>query len=76
VFLLHKIMGKILQNDLRYGLLSRLPRNKDGIVKIRTKSFKFVLTVLQIDNLLMKVLFKYHKNLLGETCVSFEHSVM
>lgn len=53
-----------------------MPKNRNGVVNLRTRTAKFVLTVIEIDNLWMKVLYKYHKNLLGETCVSFEHSIM
>jgi hypothetical protein len=69
-------MGKISQNDLRYNIVSTVPKIRNGVVTLRTKFGNFVLTVLEIDNLWMKVLYKYHTNILGERCVSFEHCIM
>ena len=76
LFLAFLLMGKLSENDLRYNVISMMPKNRNGVVNLRTRTAKFVLTVIEIDNLWMKVLYKYYKNLLGETCVSFEHSIM
>jgi hypothetical protein len=72
VFLIFHIMGKLLQTDERYHIISTIPKNTNGLVNLRTRTSNFVLTLLEIDNKLMKVLYKYHYNILGEMCVSFE----
>ena len=69
-------MAKLKQNDLRYDVLARIPRVTDGQVRLRTISGNFLLALIQIDTILIKVLYKYNTNILGEMCVSFEHSVV
>ena len=69
-------MAKLKQNDLRYDVLARIPRVTDGQVRLRTISGNFLLALVQIDTILIKVLYKYNTNILGELCVSFEHSVV
>jgi len=69
-------MAKLKQNDLRYDVLARIPRVTDGQVRLRTNSGNFLLALVQIDTILLKVLYKYNTNILGEMCVSFEHSVV
>ena len=69
-------MAKLKQNDLRYDVLARIPRVTDGQVRLRTVSGNFLLALLQIDTILIKVLYKYNTNILGEMCVSFEHSIV
>jgi hypothetical protein len=46
------------------------------MVMLRTRVGNFVLTILEIDKMLVKVLYKYNTNILGETCVSFEHTIL
>ena len=71
-------MGKLLQTDERYAVLNTLPKNNNGVVEFRNKHVRtnYTLTVLEIDNILVKVLYTYYQNLLGERCVRFEHTLI
>ena len=71
-------MGKLCQNDYRYMMLMNLPKNNNGIVTFPKGSGKvnYMLTVLEIENVHVRVLYKYYKNMLGETCVTFSEFVL
>lgn len=69
-------MGKLLQNDFRYMMLMHLPKNNNGVVNFNSTEAMYMLTVLQIDNLHVRVLYKYYRNILGETCVTFNEFVL
>jgi hypothetical protein len=71
-------MGKIRQTDSRYIMLMQLPKNDNGIVTFpkRENKVKYMLTLLQFDDILVRVMYKYYKNMLGETCVTFNEFIL
>jgi hypothetical protein len=69
-------MGRLLQTDFRYSVLMHLPKNNNGVVNFNSAAAKYMLTVLQIDDFHVRVLYKYYKNMLGETCVTFHEFVL
>ena len=71
-------MGKLHLNDYRYNVLSKLPKNRNGTVRFKNKktNVRYLLTVVNLDGLYVRVLYKYYKNMLGELCVSFDEFML
>ena len=70
-------MGKIPTDDYRYDILNDIPKNENGMVLFRKfDAFNFMMVLLEIEDNFVRVLYKYHKNILGEMCVSFDHCVV
>jgi hypothetical protein len=69
-------MGKFAKDDARYRVLSKIPRNQDGVVKFRKRQGhenKFIIAVMDLGEGPMTVLYKL-RMLAGETHLSFDHA--
>jgi hypothetical protein len=71
-------MGKLSKQDPRYGLLAKIPRNRDGVVRFRKRcghQHRFLMAVMDLDaEGLATVLYKMKQDA-GETLVAFDHSL-
>jgi hypothetical protein len=62
-------MGRIDKNDERYYMLARMPRNQNGRVvfrKKRTHACSYTLCVLEIEEKIIKVLYKLNPKSVDE----------
>jgi len=71
-------MARLSKQDPRYVLLSKIPRNRDGVVRFRKRcghQHRFLMAVMDLDrDGLTTVLYKL-KMEAGDMLVAFDHSV-